>query len=37
MTPPFLKDNPIALIGVGIVAIGMLPATGGQIPVDAAD
>jgi hypothetical protein len=24
MTPPFLKDNPIALIGVGIVAIGMV-------------
>jgi hypothetical protein len=23
MTPPFLKDNPIALLGVGIVAIGM--------------
>ena len=30
MTPPFLKDNPIALLGVGIVAIGMFT-NGGQI------
>ena len=28
MTPPFLKDNPIALIGVGIVAIGMFTNSG---------
>jgi len=30
MTPPFLKDNLIALLGVGIVAIGMFT-NGGQI------
>jgi len=30
MTPPFLKDNPIALIGVGIVGLGLFT-NGGQL------